>query len=103
MTDTASEGASPIAGEVVQVDAVVPSVEAVKAEGKSRVGNSGAQQLIATQFVSLLVWMLRLNNIDLNPLPDAADIPAEVATNLAGLLAFGLAYLMNRKRLRGES
>jgi len=50
-----------------------------------------------------MVWVLRLANVDLNPLPGQDDIPAEVASAWTSIFAMAAVLRMNRARLRGEA
>ena len=96
-------GADEVAlvGEVVEqpvplvpVPAVTPEVSAhLRSRAISR---TDQQVLSGTVFVTLLVWILRLNGVDLNPLPDQVDIPAEVGAALGAVFTVTFCRWMNR-------
>lgn len=91
---------APVTGELVDppAAAVIPSqAEENSAADRAR-GRTAVQTGIPTALVIILVWLLRLNGIDLNPMPDVDDVPPEVATALAMVLANVLAFRMNPKK-----
>lgn len=97
VSDVPGDG-GPIPGEPVTLDAIQPTPEAVEADRKNRISRTDAQVLTGATVVTVLVWLLRLNGIDLNPLPDNAEIPAEVAAALGAMIGAGVSRWMNRSR-----
>ena len=66
------------------------------ADRLNRIHRTDAQVLTGATFVTIAVWLLRLNGIDLNPLAGSAEIPAEVAAALGAVVSAGIARWMNR-------
>lgn len=99
MNDPIQPEAAPVSGELVNPpDAtVIPSTAEQNAAADRARGRTTQQVAIPTALVVVLVWLARLKGLDLNPIPGEEEIPAEVATSLAGLLAVLLAFRMNPK------
>lgn len=91
------EGA-PVPGELVTLEAIQPSEEQVDADRANRRSRTAGQAFSGATIVTVLVWLLRLNGVDLNPLPDTDDIPAEVGAALGALFTYLAAVWMNRSR-----
>jgi hypothetical protein len=91
----------PVAGNVVQVDAVVPSAEANKAQGRSAIARTGIQAGVPAALLVVVGWQCQLHHVDLDP-GAGTDFPSNVSAALALLLTVAAAYWMNRGRLRGE-
>jgi hypothetical protein len=91
----------PVAGNIVQVDAVVPSAEANKAQGRLNIARTVTQTGSPGALLVIFTWAFALAHIDLDPGP-GTDLPAVVGGAFV-VVGTGLAaYLMNRGRLRGE-
>lgn len=99
MTDVPA--GEPIAGEAVQVDAVVPSADANKAQGRLAIARTGVQTGVPGALIVVAGWAAQLAHVDLDPGP-GTDFPATVAAALGVLLTVASAYFMNRGKLRGE-
>ncbi len=93
----ADEGV-PVPGELVTLDAIQPTDEQVDADRSNRRSRTAGQAFSAASVVTVLVWLMRLAGIDLNPLPDSDDIPAEVGAALGAVLTYLAAVWMNRTR-----
>lgn len=93
--DIPGDGA-PVAGEISTLEVVQPTRQQVEADRKNRISRTDAQVLTGATVVTVLVWLLRLNGIDLNPLPDSDEIPAEVAAALGAIIGAVVARWMNR-------
>ena len=103
-TDTTVVGdppGEPIAGELVTIDAVVPSAEANKADGRNRIGNTAVQVGVPTALVTIGSWIAQLAGLDLDP-GAGVDMPTIVAGSWIAVLTFAMAWAMNRGKLRGE-
>lgn len=101
MTDPAVPPGEPVAGDLVQVDAVVPSAEANRAQGRLAIARTGVQTGVPGAVIVVAGWAAQLAHIDLDPGP-GTDFPATVAAALGVLLTVAMALAMNRGRLRGE-
>lgn len=64
---------------------------------EQRVARTDSQAAKAAALVLVLVWLLRLFNIDLNPIDDVDDIPLEVGAALSLLLTGVFARWDNRR------
>lgn len=95
--DVPGDGA-PIAGEVVTLDAIQPTEEQLEADRANRKSRTGQQAFQAGAVVVIVVWLLRLNGIDLNPLRDSEEIPTEVTAAWTALMTYAAAVWMNRSR-----
>ena len=84
-----------VLGELVSVE---PTAEEQRAERDNRKARTAQQTFSAAAVVTVLVWVLRLNQIDLNPQPGQEEIPGEVVGALTALLTFVAAWWMNRER-----
>jgi hypothetical protein len=100
-TPPAASPGEPIAGEAVTVDAVVPSVEANKAQGRLAIARTGLQTTAPGALVAIASWLLALAHVDLDP-GAGTDLPATVAGAFVTVGTLAFAYAMNRGRLRGE-
>jgi hypothetical protein len=87
--------AAPVAGEVVSLDAVVPSADQMAADRSNRVGRTSLQVGIPAAIVGIGSWLARLKHVDLDP-GAGVDLPADVAGYFVALATFILAYRMNR-------
>lgn len=85
----------------VQVDAIVPSAESNKAQGRLAVARTGVQAGVPGAVIVVVGWACQLAHIDLDP-GAGTDFPANVTTALGVLLTVALAVAMNRGKLRGE-
>lgn len=102
--DALEPGAPPgeaVAGERVTVDAVIPSAEANKAQGRLNIARTGVQTSLPGALVVVGTWAFLLAGVDLDPGP-GTDMPATVAAAFTSIGTILGAYLMNRGRLRGE-
>lgn len=88
----------PIPGELVHLEAVQPTAEQVETERRNKISRTDAQAFSGTIVVTIVVWILRLNGVDLNPLPGQEDIPAEVGAAWGGIITVLAARWMNRAR-----
>lgn len=88
---------APVTGEIVSVDAVIPTEGEQNAAADRARGRTTIQVGVPTAIVNILVWGARLKGWDLNPLPDSADIPPDVATNIAAVMAIVACVRMNPK------
>ncbi len=93
----ADEGV-PVPGELVTLDAIQPTDEQVSADRSNRRSRTAGQAFSGASLVTVIVYLLRLAGIDLNPLPDAEDVPAEVAAAAGALFTYLAAVWMNRTR-----
>jgi hypothetical protein len=91
----------PVAGNIVQVDAVVPSAEANKAQGRLAIARTITQGGIPTAVLIILTWAGAMAKLDLDPGP-GTDLPAPVGGAFVFVGLTIAVYLMNRGRLRGE-
>jgi hypothetical protein len=91
----------PVAGAAVQIDAVVPSAEANKAQGRLAIARTSVQTSLPGAAVVIGTWAFALAHIDLDPGP-GTDLPAVVAGAFVTVGTIAGAWLMNRGRLRGE-
>lgn len=91
----------PVAGEVVQVDAVVPSAEANKAQGRLAIARTSVQTSLPGALVVIATWGFALSHVDLDP-GAGTDLPAVVAAAFVTVGTIAGAWLMNRGKLRGE-
>ena len=98
MTDLPADDGIPIPGELITLEAIQPSDEQVDADRSNRRSRTAGQAFSGAALVTVLVWLLRLAGIDLNPLPDSDDIPAEVGAALGALFTYLAAVWMNRSR-----
>ena len=98
MTDLPADDGIPIPGELITLEAIQPSDEQVDADRSNRRSRTAGQAFSGAAVVTVLVWLLRLAGIDLNPLPDSDDIPAEVGAALGALFTYLAAVWMNRSR-----
>lgn len=105
MTDAALEPGNPpgepIAGEATTIDAVIPSAEANKAQGRLAIARTGVQTSLPGALVVIFTWALLLGGVDLDPGP-GTDMPATVAAAFVSVGTVIAAWLMNRGKLRGE-
>lgn len=105
MTDTATQAGDPpgepIAGEAIQVDAIVPSAETNKAQGRLAIARTGIQSGVPGALLVVAGWQCQMHHVDLDPGP-GTDFPATVSAALVVLLTVALAVAMNRGKLRGE-
>lgn len=95
MTDP-NPDAVPVAGEVVSLEAVVPSADQQAADRQNRIGKTTVQVGTPTALVTIGTWLARLYDVDLDP-GAGVDLPAEVAAAFVGVLTVVLAFRMNRK------
>lgn len=91
----------PVAGAVVTVDAVVPSAEANKAQGRLNIARTVTQGGLPTALLVLVTWAAGMSKLDLDPGP-GTDLPATVAGAFVFVGLTVAAWLMNRGKLRGE-
>lgn len=93
----------PIAGERIVVDAVIPSAEANKADGKSRLGNTAIQTVLPGAALTVVSYVLIAHvHIDLDPAGAGTDLPMNVTNAVKDILTIAVAYWMNRGKLRGQ-
>lgn len=88
----------PVVGDAVEVDAVQPSVEQAAASRDRAKSRTAQQAFQATMILTPIIWLLRLNGIDLNPLAEDTEIPNEVVLQLGALVTYLAAVWMNRSR-----
>lgn len=92
----------PIPGEAIRLDAVVPSAEANKADGKNRIGNTTVQVGLPSAIVTIGVYFTGFAHLDLDPLGPGRDMPTTVTAAFIFVVTVLVAYGMNRGKLRGE-
>lgn len=91
----------PVAGERVTMDAVVPSAESNKAQGRLAIARTVTQTSVPGALLVIFTWAFALGHIDLDPGP-GTDLPAVVGGAFVVVGTSLAAYLMNRGKLRGE-
>lgn len=99
MTDIVPGEAIP--GEPIELDAIVPTPEANKAQGRLAIARTGIQGAVPGALLVVVGWQCQLHDVDLDP-GAGTDFPATVSAALVVLLTVAMAYLMNRGKLRGE-
>lgn len=83
------------------MDAVVPSAESNKAQGRLAIARTSVQSTLPGALVVIATWWCALAKIDLDP-GAGTDMPATVTAAFVTVGTIALAYLMNRGKLRGE-
>lgn len=93
-----------VVGEAVQVDAVLPSREDLRARASTALSRTGAQVGTPLPIVVTAVWLAALivgPDLDLDPWGPGKDLPQNVSLALGGIITWVTCYLMNRRNLRG--
>lgn len=99
MTD-AGPDAAPVAGQLIQVDAVVPSPEQRKADARGRIGNTAVQASVPAALIIVGSWIASFWHLDLDPIGTGRDLPGVVAGAIGSLLTVLIAWRMNKPNLR---
>lgn len=73
------------------------TAEQIEADRRNRISRTDAQAFSGAMVVTVAVWLLRLNGVDLNPLPGQEDIPAEVGAAWGSIVTVLAGRWMNRR------
>lgn len=87
-----------VTGEVVTVDAVIPSPAEQNAQADRARGRTYLQVGIPGALVVIGEWVARLANWDLDPSADGTGLPADVSAAIIVIVTALLAVRMNPKR-----
>lgn len=102
MTDAEQPLEVPVAGEVVTVDAVVPSTAEQNAAADRARGRTTVQVGIPAALVILFEWGCAMAHWDLDPWGAGTGLPGTVAGALTAVLTVALAFRMNPKRAASD-
>lgn len=94
-----SAEAAPVAGELVELQAIQPSDAQQRSDARGRIGNTAVQTGIPGAVIVIGTWVCALGHIDLDPGP-GTDMPAAVVGAFGALLTVLIAWKMNRTGLR---
>lgn len=93
---------TPVAGAVVGEPIPLQPIptftpEQIEADRRNRISRTDAQAFSGAMVVTVVVWVLRLQGVDLNPLPGQDDIPAEVGAAWGSIVTVLFGRWMNRR------
>lgn len=96
----AASDAEPVAGEVVSIDAVVPTTGSENAKNERARGRTSLQAGIPGASIIIFEWLCALAKLDLDPYSDGTGLPGAVAGALTAVATVAIAFRMNPVKKR---